>query len=83
MPGHRQLLPGRENAHADIGPGSLGGQDERGFGEVHLARQRLHLPGGEPCRVGKDGELIALKRPVGKDIVMEVAHGVDPEGLRA
>ena len=59
VPRHRQLVGWREDAHADVGIRPLGGKDERAFGEVHLARDRLHGRAVQPAGVGNDRELVA------------------------
>ena len=75
MPGHRQLLARREDAHADVGARRLGRKDERAFGEVHLARDRLHLVSREPGRFREHRELVAFEGRVGEDVVMKIAVG--------
>ena len=44
------------------------GQDEGGLAEVGLARDGLHLLGGEAARVGEDGERIAGEGLLGEDV---------------
>ena len=73
MPGHRQLVARREDAHPHVGIRPLGRQDERRLGEVHLLGDRLHRLGGQTAAVEKDGELIAAEEMIGEDVVVEVA----------
>ena len=39
-------------------------RDKNRFGEVHLARQRLHGSGVQPLRVRKDGQRVPVERRV-------------------
>ena len=55
-------VPGREDPHPHVSPGDSGGKNERALGEVHLARDGLHLFGGQAPRFRKHGELIAFER---------------------
>ena len=63
---------GREDAHPNVGAGRFGGEDERALGEVHLARDALHLRGVQPARIGEDGELIADEGFTREDVVVKV-----------
>src|SRR5271170_1345615 len=50
-------------------------EDEGGFTEVGLARQGLHLVGGEAASVGEDSECVAFKRALGEDVHLGEAVG--------
>ena len=69
-----------EDAQPDVGARHLGGLDEGALGKLRFARHRLHLRGGEPRRLGKDGQLIAGQRLVGEHVVMQVATAIDDDG---
>ena len=74
MSGEGQFFRGGEDAHAHA-PLALGSfvawDDEGGFREVHLPCQRLHLCIVQAAGIGKDGELVALKRDGGKHIELD------------
>src|SRR5258706_14636234 len=65
MTGEWQFLLYREDAYTNallaLG-GGVAGQNERGFGEVHLFGERLHLGVGESSAVGEYGQRITLER---------------------
>ena len=46
----------------------IAGEDKGGLGQVHLARQRLHLRGAEAGSVGKDRKLVAFQWTLREDI---------------
>ena len=69
--GHRDLLGRHEVAGADVG--ARRAQHERGLGEDHLPRDRLHRLLGEPVRVEDYGAGVAGEGPVGEGVDLE--HG--------
>ena len=77
MPGERKLGLGREDADPD-GAALLRRQHEGRLGEPDLERKRLHGLLVDLPRVGEDGELVSLERPVGEDVgddVAQAGHG--------
>src|SRR5208282_2404193 len=48
--------------------GSVARQDERGFRQVHLPRNSLHLLVSQAAAVGKDCKLVPLQRTGGKHV---------------
>ena len=72
--GERQLDARREDPDPRVAAG-LGRQHEDRLGEVHLARERLHLLVVEAARVGEDRELVPGERRVGEDVGDDVAKG--------
>ena len=81
MPRERQLERRREDADPHVGVGRRRRQHEDGLGEVHLARERLHVLARQVARVREDGELVAGQRRVGEDVgddVAEAAHDAHP-----
>jgi hypothetical protein len=84
MAGHRHLDVGRENAHADVGAGALGRQDERALGEVHLAGDPLHAIGIQTPRIGEHRQLVAEQRFACEYVVLEIrkAHAESSGGSR-
>ena len=71
MAGELELLTHGEDAHLDAALAlhlRRAGQDEGGLAQIGLARQRLHLLGGEAARIGKDGQRIAFEWALGEDI---------------
>ena len=82
MAGHRQLFGGREDPHPDVAA-TLGRQNERRLGEVHLFGDELHLLRRQFAGLGEDGQLIAFEAAIGEDVEVEVAvHGVAVEDDR-
>src|SRR5581483_4539575 len=71
MPGERQLFLHREDAHAHalarLRP-AIAGQDKGGFGQVHLARELLHLAVGEPAPVGEYRQRVSLQLARGENV---------------
>ena len=71
MSGEGQLLEDGEDADL-VALGALGfgvaRQDERGFAEIGLASQLLHLVVAQAASVGEDRKLVALQRPRGEDV---------------
>src|SRR5262249_27009747 len=47
-------------------------QNERRFGKIRFARERLHLLGRESTRIGKDRELISFEWMIGKDVEEDI-----------
>ena len=76
MAGHRQFRAGREDAHAHVGARRLGRQQERALGEVHLARDGLHLRSRQPATIREDRQLVAFELAIRKDVVMQIPHEV-------
>ena len=70
---HQQLITRREDAHAHVGARSLGRQDERRLGKIHLVGDGLHRVRGEATAVEEHGQLIAAEQVVSKDVVVQVA----------
>ena len=71
MPRKGQFLVHREDPHTDAMLAlflRVAWQDERGLRQVGLARQRLHFGLGQAARISEDGEHIALKCALCKDI---------------
>src|SRR5258706_10817771 len=65
MTGEWQFLLYREDAYTNALlalRGGVAGQNERGFREVHLFGERLHLGVGESSAVGEYGQRITLER---------------------
>ena len=56
-----------EDAHSRR-PVFLGREEEDGLGDVQLARDALHLLGGDGLRLGEEPELVALERRLGEDV---------------
>src|SRR5262249_18703326 len=71
MAGHRDLLGRREVAGAEVGHGRA--QDERGLGQVHLARDREHRRGVEVVGVEDDGARVAFERPAREGVDLQQA----------
>src|SRR6266481_3225864 len=74
MSGEGQLFIHGEDAHAHAAlalRGRIARKDERGFGEIHLAGQRLHLLIAESGGIGEHGKLVALERRRGKNIELD------------
>ena len=57
MAGKGHLGRAMKDANTGIIGRIVGGQNEGCLAVVHLRRQRLHLCGGKPARIGEDGEL--------------------------
>ncbi len=80
VPGEGHLVGRREDAHARGGP--VRRQDERGLGEVELARERLHRRVVERAAVLEDAEGIAGERAAARedvdDAVCEGRHHCAP-----
>jgi hypothetical protein len=71
MPSEGQLLLRGKDPHPHaFGAFGLGiaGQHKARLGEVHLARDGLHLVAGQPGRIVKHRQRIALEGPLRKDI---------------
>ena len=82
VPGKRQLLGRRENAHPHALPPlrvRVTRQHKGRFGEVGLAGDRLHLRGREPASIGEDRQRIAFERSLCEDI----QHGVGEPAAHA
>lgn len=52
--------------------------DERGFGEVELASDHLHVVARQPACLENHGELVAGAPLGGKDVDDAVFHGTEP-----
>ena len=71
MAGEGNLFGGEEDADVDAALAfDLGcaREDEGGLVEVGLAREGLHLVGGEAAGIGEDSEGVAFKGIFGEDI---------------
>ncbi len=73
MAGERQLADRREDAHARGAVSAGRPEDERGLGQVHLARDGLHLGVGEAGGLEHDGERVTAEEPVGEDVDLDEA----------
>jgi hypothetical protein len=63
--GKGKLFICREDAHAHAAfalRSRIARQDERGFREIRLFGQRLHLRIRKPTAVGEDGQLVSFQR---------------------
>src|SRR5437016_6379557 len=76
MTGEGQLDLGGEDAHAAEMPRVLRRQHEGRFGEVELARERLHRALAEPAGVGEHGELVSTERLLGENVADHEFHGL-------
>src|SRR5207244_2976941 len=72
MAGERKLAGPVEDPYVRGVRGIPGRQHEGRLGVIELRGDRLHLLGGEPARVGNDGERVARERPIGEDVDREV-----------
>jgi hypothetical protein len=82
MSGKRQFFPHGKDANADPAAlfcGGITGKNKSSFGEIHLARQGLHLLGAKAAAVKKNGERVAGERAIGKYIDL---HHRQSEGGR-
>ena len=78
MAGERQFARRREDAQAARGAsGSSGGKHEHRFGQIELARDRLHGGGVEPAGSSTTASGLPAKRLRGEDVEREeaAAHG--------
>jgi hypothetical protein len=76
MPGEGQFFLHGEDAHADSAVffGSrVARQNECSFGEIHLARQVLHLLGAEAATIEENRQRITGESAVGKHVDLD--HG--------
>jgi hypothetical protein len=73
MTGERHFAIQTKDANADVDAGSIGGENERALGEVHLARDASHVVGCQSGRIDEDRELVAAERGIAEDIVVKIA----------
>ena len=71
MTGKRQFAPSGEDAHAGDGIRSRWRENKRGFGQIHLHGDGLHLRIGEAVGGQKDGQLIAAEDAIGEDVDLD------------
>ena len=77
MSGELHFVGRTEDPQPHVGAGGLGGLDEGAFGELRLARHRLHLLGGQARGLGEHRQLVAGQRLVGEDVVLQIAAAID------
>src|SRR5438552_14748209 len=72
MASERRFSRTGENPDATVGAGLLAWKNERAFGVVGFARQRLHRLAIESVRFEKYQQLIPGQTPIGEDVEMYV-----------
>ncbi len=77
MPRERQLARRRVDAHLRHSVAARRRIDKRRLGQVHLERDRLHLGVRQRPRlqIVENGQLIAAKDTIGKDVNLDEGEG--------